>query len=465
MKIYIVGICGTFMAGIAMLAREQGFQVCGSDSGVYPPMSTQLEECGIQLFDGYTVENLQLDADLYVIGNVVSRGNAQVEKILEQDLPYISGPQWLYENVLRDRWVLAVAGTHGKTTTSSMLAWILQYSGLEPGFLIGGLSKNFDRSAQLGKSPFFVIEADEYDSAFFDKRSKFVHYHPRTLVLNNLEFDHADIFDDLAAIKRQFHHLLRIVPSNGLIIYNQDEANLTQVLAMGCWSEQLGFGLEKGDFRLLSDGQFIDQQNSKTKLVLQQSGVFNQLNALAATLAARHAGVPIHSSMAALAEFAGIKRRQELLGCINGINVIDDFAHHPTAIKATLQSLKSKTRGRLFALIEIRSSTMKMGIHKNTLGPSFDSADAVFILENPHSDWNLHALEKSATTLVKVCRNNKDIIQRVLAICEPADRIVIMSNGGFGNIQTSLIQALEAKYRNSTQHDQKQNTSQKDSQI
>ncbi len=425
-----------------MLAREKGYQVMGSDANVYPPMSTQLDQAGIELREGYTADNLDETADLFVVGNAISRGNEQIETILNKNLPYISGPQWLYEHLLRDRWVLAVAGTHGKTTTSSMLAWILDYANMQPGFLIGGLTQNFNTSARLGKSPFFVIEADEYDTAFFDKRSKFVHYHPRTLVLNNLEFDHADIFDDLDAIKRQFHHLLRIVPGNGLIINNQQDENLRQVLLQGCWSEIKSFGTDAATLTIDSINKSINDSlsHSTYQLYLPQAGLFNQLNACAALLAAQHAGVPIQSGLDALKQFEGVKRRQEVFASINGITLIDDFAHHPTAIRATLEALKPGTQGRLIAVFEPRSNTMKMGIHQNTLAAAFNSADQVMFYDNNLLDWDLKSI-KSAQ--LEIFNNIEQIIAELVKTAKHGDNIVIMSNGGFAGIHQKLKQALQ----------------------
>jgi UDP-N-acetylmuramate: L-alanyl-gamma-D-glutamyl-meso-diaminopimelate ligase len=448
MKIYILGICGTFMAGIALLARELGFEVAGSDAQVYPPMSTQLSEAGIHLHDGYDADGLADDVDVYVIGNVVTRGNPQFEYILDNNLPYISGPQWLYEQVLKDRWVLAVAGTHGKTTASSMLAWILHHSGLNAGYLIGGIGNNFSQSAYLGDSPFFVIEADEYDTALFDKRSKFIHYHPRTLILNNLEFDHADIFDDLAAIQRQFHHLVRMMPASGLIIHNLDSSALDEVLSMGCWTECLGFAAEndEADFKLDENNQLIDQQTDKHyQIELVQAGMFNTMNAAAAALAARHAGIPLQTSIEALRQFEGVKRRQEIIAEIDGVRIIDDFAHHPTAIQLTLEALKADTRGRLFAVIEIRSNTMKMGVHASRFADSLAAADVVLLCEDKNLQWDIHAMAQSSSTLVLIKPNLDQVINHLAQNSNKGDQIVIMSNGGFDNLHHRLIQAMQSE--------------------
>ena len=445
MKIYILGICGTFMAGIAIIARELGYAVEGSDANVYPPMSTQLEQAGIVLHEGYDAAALPRDCDMFIVGNAISRGNAQFEAILEQGLRYCSGPQWLYETVLQQRWVLAVAGTHGKTTTSSMLAWILEYAGLEPGYLIGGIGHNFSGSARLGREPFFVIEADEYDSALFDKRSKFVHYHPRTLILNNLEFDHADIFDDLDAIKRQFHHLVRTLPASALVIVNQDDDNLRDVLQMGCWSKTCSFSSTNpaADFYLDADSRLCISENArKYSLELEQPGRFNALNASAAVIAARHAGVPIETSLAALALFRGVRRRQEVIAEINGVRIIDDFAHHPTAIALTLEALKGRTPGRLIGVLDIRSNTMKMGAHAAQIGQSLAAADLVLLCENPELGWDLGKMAQSAPTIVEIKNDSQHIIDYLLHNCQPGDQVVIMSNGGFDNIHQRLIDAM-----------------------
>jgi len=432
------------MAGLAQLARESGYQVGGSDANVYPPMSTQLERIGIELDNGYDAATLPEDCDVYVVGNAISRGNPQFEKILEQGLPYTSGPQWLYESILRTRWVLAVAGTHGKTTTSSMLAWILEDAGLDPGYLIGGVSQNFEQTAKLGSDPFFVIEADEYDSALFDKRSKFIHYHPRTLVLNNLEFDHADIFDDLTAIKRQFHHLVRTLPGSALIVFNQDEEALQDVLDMGCWSEQTGFAArnQTADFFLDSDNK-LNHAGRSYPLQLAQPGQFNALNATAAIIAARHAGVAIDIALDAMSRYGGVKRRQEIIAEINGIRIIDDFAHHPTAIELTLNALKGTTAGRLIAVLDIRSNTMKMGIHSDQLAASLAAADLVLLCENPDLPWDLAKIAASASTLVEIKKDSQQIIESLSHSAHQGDQIVIMSNGGFENIHQRLIAALQ----------------------
>ena len=445
MKIYILGICGTFMAGIALLARQMGHQVLGSDAGVYPPMSDQLAAAGIELRDGYSAENLDLDADLYIIGNALSRGNEQVEIILERGLDYISGPQWLSAQLLRQRWVLAVAGTHGKTTTSSMLAWILDRAGLEPGFLIGGLARNFGISARLGNAPFFVIEADEYDTAFFDKRSKFLHYHPRTLVLNNLEFDHADIFDDLGAIQRQFHHLMRILPRNGLAIIRAGDPHLEAVIEMGCWSPRQYFGDSEGcDLQLLDDGRLLDRDSGRIhRLELSLPGDFNRLNAAAALLAARHAGVPLELGIEALRDFQGVKRRQELIAEVRGIRLYEDFAHHPTAIAETLAALRAEGEGRLFAVFEPRSNTMKRGVHRDRLGAAFAAADQAWIYNPGTLDWSLEAVCAERPQQLHVFNDLQRIVTRLLAEARPGDQIVIMSNGGFGGLPRRLAQAME----------------------
>jgi len=454
MHIHILGICGTFMGGIALLAREMGVRVSGSDAGAYPPMSTQLEEQGIVLHEGYAPDQLSPAPDQVVIGNALSRGNPAVERVLNERLSYTSGPQWLAEHVLADRWVLAVAGTHGKTSTASLLVWILEYAGLSPGFLIGGIPANFGVSARLGSAPFFVVEADEYDTAFFDKRSKFVHYRPRTLVLNNLEFDHADIFPDLAAIKRQFHHLVRTVPGNGLIIENADDASLTEVLAMGCWTprEAVSLGGHEAAWqvrRQSTDGSrfdvLLDGVPSGT-VNWPQIGEHNMHNALAAIAAARHVGVPVSMAIEALAEFQGVKRRMEVRGRINGVTVYDDFAHHPTAIATTLQGLRNQVgSARILLVLEPRSNTMRMGVHSETLAASMQEADRVWMHEPGDLAWSLSDMARASGVPTSVSGSVQDIIDEVVREARSGDHILVMSNGGFGGIHERLVIGLQGK--------------------
>jgi UDP-N-acetylmuramate: L-alanyl-gamma-D-glutamyl-meso-diaminopimelate ligase len=448
MHLHILGICGTFMGGIALLARALGHEVTGSDANVYPPMSTQLREAGIELMEGYDGSHLEPAPDVVVVGNAMKRGIPVVEQMLNRGLPYLSGPEWLRENLLGGRWVLAVAGTHGKTTASSMLAWILEDAGLDPGFLIGGIPSNFGISARLGSSPFFVVEADEYDTAFFDKRSKFVHYRPRTLVLNNLEFDHADIFDDLAMIQRQFHHLVRTVPSSGLIVYPGGEPALDQVLAMGCWTptETLGDG---GDWSVRPDEpdgsrfQVLGPGRLVGTLEWDQTGAHNIQNALAVIAAARHAGVPPEQAIAALSRFAGVKRRMELRGEVAGVRVYDDFAHHPTAIATTLEGLRKRVGNqRIIAILEPRSNTMRMGMHKDALAASLEAADLVHLYAPADLGWDpapvLSDLGQRATHFERV----EDIVSKIAEEAEPGDHLLVMSNGGFGGIHQKLLDAL-----------------------
>lgn len=450
MHIHILGICGTFMGGIAMLARELGHRVTGSDANVYPPMSTQLQQQGIELIEGYDVAQLQPQPDLVVIGNAMSRGNPCVEHVLAQGIPYCSGPEWLKHNVLQQRWVLAVSGTHGKTTTTGMLSWILDYAGLKPGFLIGGVAQNFGISARLGDSPFFVIEADEYDSAFFDKRSKFVHYLPRTLIINNLEFDHADIFRDLADIQRQFHHLLRIVPQNGKVLYPDAVPAIAQTLAMGCWSEQEVLGAGGWQAQLLADDgsafavTFNQQYQGEVRWGLL--GQHNVHNALMAIAAARHAGVSPEHAIAALAGFKAPKRRLEKLGEVAGITVYDDFAHHPTAIETTLDGLRRNVgAARIWAVLEPRSNTMKMGVYQHSLAPSLAAADRVILMQTPDVKWDLTPVAQAQRTPGRVFNSVDDIVQMLVAELQPGDQVLFMSNGGFGGIHQKLLQALAAK--------------------
>ncbi|HCK82267.1 MAG TPA: UDP-N-acetylmuramate:L-alanyl-gamma-D-glutamyl-meso-diaminopimelate ligase [Candidatus Competibacter sp.] len=450
MHIHILGICGTFMAGVALLARAAGHTVSGCDANVYPPMSTQLAGAGIALREGYDPGQLaEFQPDMIVVGNVMSRGRPIVETLLDGNLPYTSGPAWLAEHVLRDRHVLAVAGTHGKTTTSSLLAWILDDAGLEPGFLIGGIPANFGQSARLGRAPFFVVEADEYDTAFFDKRSKFVHYRPRTLVLNNLEFDHADIFPDLAAIQRQFHHLLRTVPGAGLVVANGDDANLTEVLALGCWTPVEKFGAGDWEARdFAADGSAFEvchQGVRQGRVAWSQSGAHNVHNALAAIAAARHAGVPSERAIHALARFEGVKRRLETRGAANGVTVYDDFAHHPTAIATTLAGLRARVGDRpIIAVLEPRSNTMKLGVFKDSLAPALAAADAVVLYQAPDLGWDLDAVATALGSRGQVCHTLDDTLAAIRERAEPGTQVLIMSNGGFGGIHERLLQSLRA---------------------
>lgn len=445
MKIHILGICGTFMGGMALLARAQGHEVSGQDAGVYPPMSTQLAEQGIALHEGYEPEAIPEDVDVVVIGNALSRGNPAVEFVLNRGLPYTSGAQWLSDNFLRDKWVLAVAGTHGKTTTASMLAWILEYAGMKPGFLIGGIPQNFGLSARAGETPFFVVEADEYDTAFFDKRSKFVHYHPRTLVLNNLEFDHADIFDDLAAIQRQFHHLVRTVPGQGLIVSPEGDVNLDAVIEQGCWTpvESLGGASGWSARNASAEGSAFDvywQEEKQGRVEWPLLGEHNVHNALAAIAAARHSGVPAAQACDALCEFENVKRRMELRGEVNGVRVYDDFAHHPTAITTTLAGLRNKVGSeRIIAVLEPRSNTMRMGVHKETLLPSLTEADKVFIYTPSELGWSLPG---NAPESVIACEDFEQLLQSVLTEAKAGDHLLVMSNGGFNGIHQKLLEAL-----------------------
>lgn len=449
MHIHILGICGTFMGGLAILAKSLGYKVTGSDQNVYPPMSTQLEKQGIELIQGFDPSQLDCKPDLVVIGNAMSRGNPCVEAVLDKQIPYISGPQWLLEHVLKDKWVLAVAGTHGKTSTSSMLAWILEYAQMAPGFLIGGVPENFGLSARLGETPFFVIEADEYDSAFFDKRSKFVHYHPRTLVLNNLEFDHADIFEDLNAIKKQFHHLLRTVPGTGRIILpNKDEA-LMSVKHMGCWSEVEYLGENWSCSKIKEDGTLFEvflNQEKQGQVNWSLMGDHNVDNALAAIAAARHVGVTPEISIAALAEFKSIKRRMEVKGKVNNITVYDDFAHHPTAIKTTIAGLRAKIGNeKIIAVLEPRSNTMRLGVHKEALVNSLAEADSVYCFEGAGINWSMQALFAEQGKSVNIENDIEILCSKLVDVAQANDHILIMSNGGFGNIHQKLLDQLSSK--------------------
>ena len=442
MHIHILGICGTFMGGIAAIAKQAGYRVTGCDANVYPPMSTQLEAQGIELIEGFGVDQLALKPDMFVIGNVVSRGNTLMEEILNRNLPYTSGPQWLAQNILHDKWVLGVAGTHGKTTTTSMLAWILEHAGLNPGFLIGGVPQNFGISARLG-SAFFVIEADEYDTAFFDKRSKFVHYHPRTAVLNNLEFDHADIFADLAAIETQFHHLVRTVPGNGLVVCNGREESLQRVIRRGCWTPVEKFGSNDG-WNIDADDQVSLNGKIQGKLQWDLMGEHNRMNALAALAAARHAGVPVAQGLAALAKFKNVKRRMEVRGTVNGITVYDDFAHHPTAIDTTVAGLRHKVgNARILAVLEPRSNTMKLGVMKDALPASLRDADLVFCYAG-NLGWDARGALAPMGDKAVVQDDLNDLIEAIVTAAKSGDQILVMSNGGFGGIHEKLLQRLAA---------------------
>mgnify|MGYP003630136772 CR=1 FL=1 len=452
MHLHILGICGTFMGSLALLARELGHQVSGSDANVYPPMSTQLEAQGIALQEGYDPAHLQPAPDLVIVGNAMTRGNPAVEYMLDQGLSYVSGPEWLARYVLQERWVLAVAGTHGKTSTSSLLAWLLEDAGMAPGFLIGGVPQNFGLSARLGDTPFFVVEADEYDSAFFDKRSKFVHYRPRTAILNNLEFDHADIFPDLAAIERQFHHLVRTVPSSGLIIRPEGVAALDRVIDMGCWTPCQTTG-EGGNWQaklLKADGsQFEVWLDGQLQGVAewQQTGQHSVANALSALAAARHVGVTPAQGIASLAGFRNAKRRMEKLAEINGIIVYDDFAHHPTAIATTLAGLRAQIgEQQLIAIIEPRSNTMRLGSHMQALPDSVRDASEVIWYQPAGLDWSLEPVVHGSPVPARVMTDLDAIVQEVVDRATPQTRVVIMSNGGFGGIHQKLVQALEARH-------------------
>ncbi|MGE5624595.1 MAG: UDP-N-acetylmuramate:L-alanyl-gamma-D-glutamyl-meso-diaminopimelate ligase [Bacillota bacterium] len=450
MRIHILGICGTFMGGIAALARELGHEVAGSDSGVYPPMSTQLEALGIRLFEGYNPAHLNPPPHLVVVGNALSRGNPAVEHVLAAGLPYQSGPQWLYENLLKDRHVIAIAGTHGKTTTTSMAAWILEQADLEPGFLIGGIARDFGVSARLGKGRYFVVEADEYDTAFFDKGSKFLHYRPRTAVLNNLEYDHADIFPDLASIESQFHYFVRTVPGNGLLVVNQADASLKRVLERGCWTPRQYFGGPGADWQaanLAADGSAFDVLHAGAKAASVKWGLLgahNAMNALAAIAAAAHAGVPPEQSAAALAGFLGVKRRLEVRAEVDGVTVYDDFAHHPTAVAATLAALRGRVgRARILAVMEPRSATMKLGVHRDTLAGSLQGADRVFVYQAPNIGWDVAGALKPLGTRASVIQDLDALVAAVMGEVQRGDHVLIMSNGGFGGFHEKLIDRLE----------------------
>ncbi|OMH30235.1 UDP-N-acetylmuramate:L-alanyl-gamma-D-glutamyl-meso-diaminopimelate ligase [Motiliproteus sp. MSK22-1] len=479
MHLHILGICGTFMGSLALLAKARGFKVTGSDANVYPPMSTLLESQGIDIAQGFEVQHLQPEPDLVIIGNAMSRGNPCVEYVLNKGLDYCSGPEWLARHVLKDKWVLAVAGTHGKTSTSSMLAWILEDAGMSPGFLIGGVPNNFGLSARLGDTPFFVVEADEYDTAFFDKRSKFVHYHPRTAILNNLEFDHADIFDDLAAIERQFHHLVRTIPESGQIIMPASDQNLTRVLRQGAWTPVVSFDVESkkhvdadSDVRsdlskdnsdhenqahwqaklLSDDGSCFElwRQGERVATVdWSQTGIHSVMNGLAAIIAAQHVGVLPVSAAEALGRFQGVKRRMEVVGEAAGLTLYDDFAHHPTAIESTLKGLRARVGDApILAVIEPRSNTMRLGAHSDKLAPATAAATEVIWYQPEGLDWNMEAVSAQTTVASQVHSSIDSIIESVKAYSGSGGHVLIMSNGGFGGIHAKLLKALQELEQN-----------------
>lgn len=448
MRIHILGICGTFMSGIAVLAKQFGHEVTGSDMNVYPPMSTQLQEQGIKLYEGYDPAHIETNVDCVIVGNVIKRGNPAMEHVLANGIPFASGPQWLAENILQQRWVLGVAGTHGKTTTTSLLTWILEKAGLEPGFLIGGVPENFGVSARMGKSPYFVIEADEYDSAFFDKRSKFIHYHPKTLILNNLEFDHADIFPDLAAIQQQFHYLVRTVPGNGLIVRHAQDEHLREVLEMGCWTPVIQFGngaawqaeliAEDGSaFKVIQNGQVVGE------VQWGLLGLHNVNNALAALAAAHHAGVQPQTAIPALTSFKNVKRRLEVKGQVKDIVIYDDFAHHPTAIATTLAGLRAKIGkdARMIAVLEFGSYTMRSGVHKDKIQESLNTADMV-ICKGTETDWGLDTILSDFKQPTAVYNDVDTLVAKLTPELHAGDHVVVMSNSGFGGIHKKLLEAL-----------------------
>ena len=449
MHVHILGICGSFMGGIAAIAKSLGHKVTGSDKNVYPPMSTQLEALGIELTEGYCESQFDPAPDMVVIGNAMSRGNPAVEYVLNRNLPYTSGPQWLLDNLLKDRWVIGLSGTHGKTTTSSMVAWILEHAGLNHGYLIGGVPENFGVSARVGESPFFVIEADEYDSAFFDKRSKFVHYRPKTLVINNLEFDHADIFADLGAIQTQFHHLVRMVPENGLILTPNNTPAIEDMLKKGCWSSRQSLGKEWHAELLKKDGSEFNVLHNGViagTVTWALVGQHNVDNALMAIAAAHHAGVTLPDAIDALSFFKNVKRRMEVKGEVNNITLYDDFAHHPTAIATTLDGLRKKVgNARILAVLEPRSNTMKMGVHKDTLANSWQKADEVYLYEPEGMDWSLVDSVAHSNAPTHCFRDVEKIVQGVCNVAQPGDHILVMSNGGFEGIHGRILDALKMK--------------------
>jgi UDP-N-acetylmuramate: L-alanyl-gamma-D-glutamyl-meso-diaminopimelate ligase len=454
MHVHILGIGGTFMGGVAAIAQAAGFRVTGSDLNVYPPMSTQLAALGIDFIQGYGADQLGLKPDIIVVGNALSRGSPVIEAMLDRGMPYTSGPQWLAEQVLRSRHVLAVAGTHGKTTTASMLAWILERAGLAPGFLIGGVPGNFASSARLGEGPCFVIEADEYDTAFFDKRAKFVHYRPRTAILNNLEYDHADIYDDIASIRRQFNQLLRTVPAAGRLIVNGDDAELATTLRMGCWTPRETFGSAEGSdwsARIVpgsANGEFEVRLRGHAVAEVEWPllGMHNVMNALAAIAAANHAGVAPADAALALNEFLGVKRRMEVRGVVGQVTVYDDFAHHPTAIATTLAGLRERVGdARILAVVEPRSNTMKLGVHRDELAPALALADRTWFLNSPELGWDLAKAVAPLGDRARLAADVDALAKDLAAQCRAGDHVLIMSNGGFGGLHEKLLAELRAR--------------------
>jgi UDP-N-acetylmuramate: L-alanyl-gamma-D-glutamyl-meso-diaminopimelate ligase len=457
MHVHILGICGTFMGGIAAIAKAAGHKVTGSDRNVYPPMSTQLRALGIELVEGFEAEQLDLAPDVVLVGNVMTRGVPVIEALLDRGQPYASGPEWLAREVLKDRWVIAVAGTHGKTTTTSLTTWILEYAGLSPGFLIGGVPANFNTSARLGMAPFFVIEADEYDTAFFDKRAKFVHYRPRTLVLNNLEFDHADIYPDVAAIQRQFHHLVRTVPGSGSIIWNAGDERLAQTLKMGCWTPLQGFSAaagaqvrwHAGDAGAADYSRFEVMESGASRGTVEWDlmGAHNMENALAAIAAAHHAGVPVATAIDALRSFKGIARRMQLRGEVHGIRVYDDFAHHPTAIATTVDGLRRRVgKERILAVLEMRSNTMRMGVHNELIAPALAAADEVFMFTPPDLGWDTAPLMRELGARGHAIAAVDAMAVAVAQASVAGDSVLVMSNGGFGGLHEKLLTALRQRF-------------------
>jgi len=450
--IHILGIAGTFMGGVAAIAKAAGFRVTGSDLNVYPPMSTQLQALGIEFVQGYGAEQLDLKPDMVVVGNALSRGSPVIEVMLDRGMAYTSGPLWLAEQVLHQRHVIAVTGTHGKTTTTAMLTWILEQAGLAPGFLVGGVPGNFDSSARLGKPPFFVIEADEYDTAFFDKRAKFVHYRPRTAILNNLEYDHADIYPDVASIRRQFNQLLRTVPGAGRLIVNAEDAELAATLSEGCWTPRESFGLGGDWSARIVEGSAASrfvvhfQGREVAEVAWTLIGEHNVMNALAAIGAARHAGVDPARAAQALSAFRGVKRRMEVRGEVAGVTVYDDFAHHPTAIETTLKGLRARVgAARIIAVLEPRSNTMKMGVHREQLAPSLAAADKTWFLNSPDLGWDLAGAVSSMGDDASLAGTVDALVQGLAAQVRAGDHVLVMSNGGFGGLHEKLLAALRAR--------------------